>query len=200
MFGELFDDLRQSINEMRHGTVTQTLTVAKPFCSPARDTVMTALEPYGVKVYGYSEMVHPIALRSFLRRMKIELRTWENLRYGPAAPAFLPSAIVVKVTVSEKAAAWAEYLMLRTGKLYVQGTYVNKRNEQWASQHGGQMPPRWERDQPWIEKSCGEGSQAWQPVKQAMNEYQNASNGYPSPFNGRQIGRKLTKAKGGKKR
>ena len=175
MFGELFDDLRSEFgamrDELRHGTQTRTLTVAKPYCSPARDIVMTALQPYGVRIYGYSEHTEKTELRGFLRRMKIEAKTFENLRYGPAAAGWLPMAIVAEVTVSEKAAAWAEYLMLRTGKLYVPGEYVNKRNADWARQHGGEMPPRW-NEQPWIERSCSDGMNAWSDMKRAMQSHQ----------------------------
>lgn len=89
---------------------------------------------------------------------------------GTRMPSALPVATVARVTVSEKAAAWAEYLLLRTGKLYVPGAYVNKRNEQWAARHGGQMPPAWDKGQPWIESSCSAGIQQWQQVKDAAKQ------------------------------
>lgn len=162
--------IREMFGDFRPGPATRTITVAKPYCAPARDIVMTALQPYGVKVFGYKERTDFAELRGFLRRMKIEVRTWENLQYGPAAPGFLPMACVADVTISEKQAAWAEYLMLRTGKLYVPGEYVNKRNADWAARHGGQMPTAWKDGQPWIEKSCSEGKAAWGPIRNAMKK------------------------------
>jgi len=77
-----------------------------------------------------------------------------------------------QVTVNEAAAGWAEYLLLRTGLLYVPGKYVNERNEQWAEKHGGAMPPTWGNDQPWIELSCGDGVTAWTAARQAIKEAQ----------------------------
>ena len=79
----------------------------------------------------------------------------------------LPMAQVAKVEVSAKAAAWAEYLLLRTGKLYVVGDYVNKRNEAWARKHGGVMPTAWHEGRPMIETSCKAGMDAWGPLRKA---------------------------------
>ena len=169
MLGELFDDLRNNINELRYGAPVRTITVAKPYCSPARHIITKALEPYGVKVHSISEHTNYISLLDFARRMKIEMRTHENLQYGMAAPGFLPIAIIAKITVNESAAAWAEYLLLRTGLLYVPGQYVNKRNQQWAERHGGRMPPAWKDGKaPWIETTCQSRLDAWQAVKNAQ--------------------------------
>lgn len=175
MFNELLSDIAGSINELRYGAPVRTITVAKPFCSPARNIITAAFAPYGVKCHRITERTKLISLHDFARRMKVELRTHENLKYGPtAAPAFLPMAIVADVTVNEKAAAWAEYLLLRTGLLYVPGKYQNPRNEQWAAQHNGRMPPAWDNGTPWIEASCSNGIEAWQGAKQAIKQAQNA--------------------------
>ena len=170
MIGDILNDLKSTFDEVRNATATRTITVAKPFCTPARDIVMTALNGYGVKVYDYSERVIPVSLADFARRMKIERKTFENLQYGSMAPVFLPMAIHAEVTVSEKAAAWAEYLLLRTGKLYVPGKYVNRRNEEWAAKHGGRMPPAWQEGKPWIEQSCSEGKQAWRQARAVLKK------------------------------
>lgn len=172
MFDDLFKELRSALGQVQGRPATRVITVAKPFCSPARDIITGAFQPYGVKLYGYREEVKKMSLRDFARRMKLELKTLENLRYGPAAPFFLPMAVWAYVEVSEQAAAWAEYLLLRTGKLYVPGEYVNRRNAEWAARHGGQMPPAWQEGKPWIEASCSEGVQAWQPVKDAAKRVQ----------------------------
>ena len=167
MFSELFQEISDTFDELRIGEPTRTLTVAKPFCGPARHIVTGALDPYGVHIYAYGEEVQRLELQGFLRRMGVEIRKWENLKYGPGALMWLPQAIVANVTVGAKQAAWAEYLMLRTGRLYVPGRYVNQRNADWAARHGGQMPPAWKDKKPWIEGSCKDGLEAWQPVKEA---------------------------------
>lgn len=172
MFDELFKDIKDTISTVRHGAPTRTLTVAKPYCTPARSIITGALNPYGVKVHSINEHCKLVSLRDFARRMKVELRTHENLKYGAAAPGFLPSAWVAQVTVNESAAAWAEYLLLRTGLLYVPGQYVNRRNEQWAEKHGGAMPPQWNNEQPWIELSCKGGVTAWTAARQAIKDAQ----------------------------
>ena len=165
MLGDLMNELRGLRDEARYGQRTRVITVAKPFCAPARGIITGAFQPYGVKVYDIAETPMKISVLDFARRMRVEAKTWENLRYGPLAALFLPLATVAKIRVNESAAAWAEYLLLRTGKLYVPGQYVNRRNEQWAARHGGQMPAAWRDGKPWVEASCSEGVQAWQSVK-----------------------------------
>lgn len=192
MFKELVDDMRSTASSVRYGQATRTITVAKPYCCAARSIITGALQPYGVKIHEIQEQVIKVSLLDFARRMKIELKTFENLKFGPAAPMYLPMAIHAQVTVNEAAAAWVEYLLLRTGKLYVPGRYVDPRNEQWANKHGGQMPPAWKDGKaPWIEAGCQAGMRAWQPVREAAKQ--------ETPVNGRQTGRKLTKVGSGYK-
>ncbi len=167
MFSDIMKQIRGALN---NAPATRTITVAKPFCSPARNIITAAFQPYGIKMYGYREEVKKISLRDFARRMRVEMRTFENLKFGIAAPLFLPMAVWAHVEVSEKAATWAEYVLLRTGKLYVPGRYVNARNEEWASRHGGQMPPAWGEGKPLIESSCSTGKEVWRPIKAAMKQ------------------------------
>lgn len=169
MFGDLLKDIRDSVGEMRHGTPTTTLTFAKPYCAPARGIIEPVLAKYGVKVYGYSEglqMANPLTLLA--KESKLDPRAFDDL--AQTVPFQLPVAQVAKVTVSEKSAAWAEYLLLRTNQVYRVGGYVNRRNEQWAARHGGQMPPAWGEGKPWIESSCSSGVQQWQAVKDAAKK------------------------------
>ena len=163
MFGELFKDIKDTVSTLRHGTPTTELTFAKPYCSPARGIIEPVLAKYGVKMYGYQEaprLSNPLTVL----KMTSQIASGSGL----VIPHALPVAQVATVTVSEAAAAWAEYLLLRTAKLYRVGPYINKRNQQWAAQHGGQMPPAWDEGKPWIERSCSEGVKAWQEVKQAQ--------------------------------
>lgn len=165
MFGELIKDIKDTISEMRHGTPTTQLTFAKPYCSPARGIIEPVLAKYGVKMYGYQEaakMTNPLTVLALTSRIP---RT-----SGYKIPNALPVAQVATVTVSKAAAAWAEYLLLRTGKLYRVGPYINRRNQAWAAQHGGQMPPAWAEGKPWIERTCSEGIKQWQQVKKVTQK------------------------------
>lgn len=172
-FSGAMNSLRNDANSLKPGPKTRTITVAKPYCAPARNIITGALQPYGVKIHAISERTEKAELRGFLRRMKVEARTWDNLQYGPGAVIWLPMAIVAEVTVNEAAAGWAEYLLLRTGKLYVPGRYVNSKNAEWAERHGGQMPPAWNDRKPWIESSCSDGMKAWGPIREAMKKGDN---------------------------
>jgi hypothetical protein len=164
MFADIFADLRGAVDEMRYGAKVRTITVAKPYCAPARDAVMTALKPYGVKIYNYHEAERMVSPRTVLKMSK------SFADYVDSMPGTLPVATVATVTVSAEAAAWAEYLLIRSGKLYRVGPYINRRNAEWAGKHGGQMPPAWHEGKPWIETSCRAGMDAWQKVKDAAKQ------------------------------
>lgn len=171
---EVWGEIRSSFSGILESDDTTTLTVAKPFCAPARYIVTATLPKYGVKILSYKERTHFVSVKDFMRRMRIEMRQGENLQYGPfAAPGFLAMAQVAKVKVKRSQAVWAEYLILRTGQLYIQGEYQHPRNQEWAERHGGRMPPAWKDGVPWVEASCSEGvrelaylKQVTQPVNQ----------------------------------
>lgn len=164
MFGDLLKEISDTFDELRIGEPTRTLTVAKPYCSPARDIITGALQPYGVKMYGYNEYVKTMGPRAAIRQLGLSASAFDSAIRLPDA---LPTAQVAEVKVSAKAAAWAEYLLLRTGKLYVVGKYQNPRNEAWARQHGGVMPTTWAEGKPMIETSCKAGMDAWAPLRKA---------------------------------
>lgn len=162
MFDELRKELAELFSSLQPGPATRTLTVAKPACTPARDIVTGALDGYGVRIYRYSERMRTTTPREYIRQLGLNANNIADRLEKP-----LPLATIVKVTVSEAQAAWAEYLLLRTGKLYVPGAYVNQRNADWAAKHGGRMPPAWEDSKPWIEASCSDGMAAWNPLRDA---------------------------------
>lgn len=167
MLGNLVKEIRDTVSELRHGTATETLTFAKPWCTPSRGIIEPVLRKYGVKVYGFSEaprMANPLMV------LKMTSKIPGDLRF--VTPNALPIAQIAKITVSKEAAAWAEYLLLRTGKLHRIGGYINRRNQQWAAKYNGQMPPAWDNGTPWIETSCNDGIDAWQQVKQAAKNAQ----------------------------
>jgi len=139
MWAQLVQEIKQSFG----GTATRTITVAKPYCTPARDQITGALQPYGVVIHGFNEYTEKF---NHLGRM-------------------VPALQVAEVTVSAQAASWAEYLILRSGKFRVYGEYQDVRNEAWATKHAGRMPPAWKAGKPWIEKSCSAGIEAWKGAK-----------------------------------
>lgn len=164
MFGELFQDIKDTMSGFRYGTATRTITVARPYCTPCRGFVVTALQPYGVVIHGYSEQLrtaNPLDVIKVNGKMP-------NTAFDYSRP--LPIAQVAKVTVSEAAAVWAEYLLMRHGKLSVVPPYQNAKNQAWAARHGGQMPPQWNKGEPWIEKSCTDGVNAWKEVKRSLTD------------------------------
>lgn len=165
MFGDLFKEITDTLDELRIGEPTRTLTVAKPYCSPARNIITGALQPYGVRIYGdIKEEVKTLGPRAAIKQLGLSPDAFDSAIRLPDA---LPTAQVAEVKVSAKAAAWAEYLLLRTGKLYVVGSYQNPRNEAWAKQHGGTMPTAWNEGKPMIETNCKAGMNAWGPLRKA---------------------------------
>lgn len=165
MFGDLFKELADTFDELGIGEPTRTLTVAKPYCSPARDIITGALQPYGVKILDFEEKVKTASVRGMARQLGLSSDAFDASMRVP-----LPMAQVATIKVTAKAAAWAEYLLLRTGKLYVVGSYQNPRNEAWARQHGGVMPTAWHDNKPMIETGCKAGMDAWGPLRKATKK------------------------------
>lgn len=115
------------------------IIVAKGLCSPARDAVVSTLAPYGVRfsIYAYSEGPD-----------------------GVNAEENKPTAYwnVAEVTVNDAAAAWAEYLLCRSGIFTLRSKPIDARNLKWAVKWGGAMPA------PWVESGCKVPSKAPQPT------------------------------------
>ncbi len=156
-------------------------TVQKPFCTPARGLVLTALNPYGVPIHGYRESLRVVSLRNAAKLLGVELRTFENLRYG----MLLPLAIQARFSVPSAQAAWAEGLLWSTGRLVVTGGSFGSLAD-WGKRRGGRMPKPWNArgswqysqtrqgtlqpppdGQPWIEEGCHEGKEVWRAVLRA---------------------------------
>lgn len=129
-------------------------TVEKPYCSPARPIVML-LEKYGIPIINYKETIKTVPAGDYAKQMGINPQgITRNLPLAQRATFRVPNA----------QANFAEYLLLRTGKLVIAGGAIDKRNETWAARHDGKMP------QPWIEKGCSEGKAIWAPVVKRMKE------------------------------
>lgn len=140
------------------------IVVQKPFCTPVRSIITGTPEcplyKAGLRYWNYKD--HPIVnmdVRHAARRMKIELKQFENLKYGPLAPGFFPMACEASFWVTPEQQNYATYLVERTGKMYVVGGGKNvKDNRRWADQHGGKMP------KPWYEPSCTEAKNLYAQV------------------------------------
>lgn len=164
MFGDIFKELTDTLDELRHGSPTRTITVAKPYCSPARHLVTGALQPYGVRIYDLHEYTKRVGIRAALQQYGLDPKAFDQ---GERKFDTLPLAQVCEVKVAEKAAAWAEYLLLRTQQLWIVGKHINQRNAEWAAKHQGVMPPAWADGKPMIETGCSKGMEAWGPLRAA---------------------------------
>lgn len=96
------------------------IVVAQGACAPIRNTITGTLRPYGVQHRVIAWQDH-------------EALAW---------------AQVASVHVSDRAAKWAEYLLLRSGRYRLVSKPLDPRNERWAVQWNGRMP------QPWVEAGC----------------------------------------------
>lgn len=113
--------------------MTVKIVVAAALCTPTRTHIRAALDDYGV-------------------RYKIGAEYWGDLVGQPLRGASEMYLQVAEVLVSEAAAKWTEYLLLRTNKLRLISKPLDKRNLQWALKWGGAMP------KPWVEPGCNPGA------------------------------------------
>jgi hypothetical protein len=116
MIGKLIDSLKGY----------ESITVAKPYCIPARQQITGIFKEYGVKSYGIKEHIE-----------------YKNK---------IPALHVATVKVSSKQAVWAEYLLLRSKKFLLWSTPKNRKNLEWARKHKA-MPQSW-NGKPLREKGC----------------------------------------------
>lgn len=128
LLGHNVDDaVRRFFGNLRRPGTTE-IVVAKGWCSPARDAIFTALRPYGVVVHDVVETVLPNEQK--------------------------PLWIQASVRVNDNAAAWAEYLLLRSAKFRLISKPQNRDNARWARRHNGAMPTPWSTAKQWKEKGC----------------------------------------------
>lgn len=151
MLNELFHSMEEtasSLSTMFTGIFAKqglhTITVAKPYCVPARHSVMQITKRYGIKV-------HQIRCMTDVKRFD-----GKNL----------PTAEIAHVTVSKNQANWAEYCLARSRKFWFPDGILNRRNHDLAEKHGGKMHRAWREGKPVIEKSCEDGKARWLQMKQ----------------------------------
>lgn len=154
--GERSAPPKGSLHEMR---------THKPFCSPSRDIVTGALSAAGIKVYYFSEEVLQSTKKDFGRRMQIERRNRENLKYGPAAAMYLPMAWEATFYVKPEQANWADYVLEATRDLMVVKGRGDKRNREWADARDHKLP------KPWDDPKCAEGQKAKKEWQEFVDEF-----------------------------
>lgn len=182
------------VNKKYTPDMLHTFTVEKPFCCPPDQIIMAALHPVGIPIFNMKSWVESTAIETMAKRMKIEVKTFENLKFGPLAPGFLPMAFRATFSVPKTRANHAEYLLLSTQRLIVINGSVNAKNEKWAAQRNGRMPrasdpargeayalraqaengklssPR----QPAYESTCDQAKELWAQVDKLAKEHQAA--------------------------
>lgn len=163
------------------------MKVIKPYCAPVRSKLYNCLEPYGIPIVDFIERPSVTSIRDYAAKSRIELRTFENLKFGPLAPMYLPLHYEATFKVPAAQAAWAEYLIESTKRLHVAASHrINKKNRAWGNRRSG-MPTPWNakegRDyaragaenarrgappdgKAWIEDDCTEGNDIWKQVQE----------------------------------
>lgn len=112
------------------GTDKHKFVVRKAYCSPCRNALLTTLQPYGIQIAGFSEMVV---------KNEMGVPAWQQAEF----------------TVSKKQANWTEYLLFRSRQFVVRSGFVNRvSNERWAAKHDTMPRPWSSRGGVWVEKSC----------------------------------------------
>lgn len=119
-----------------------TITVAKGLCAPARDQITGLLAPYGVVIHGLEDYV----IDAHGRRLT-------GLSLFDVGPKSGAAALACAVTVNAQAAAWVEYLLLRSQRYKLISRPIDPNNRRWAMAHGGRMP------QAWVDPGCTEAAE-----------------------------------------
>lgn len=142
-------------NLMYPGTVT--IQVAKPWCTPARGVILSALQPYHVKILGLSEKI---------------------VEDGEGNKLYIEASIRVQA----KQGKWAEYLLLRTARFQLLSKPLYRNNARLAARYAGKMPTPWDRmtgrAEPWQEPGC-KGKANCRATKAAQAKRNNRSGRKP---------------------
>ena len=105
------------------------IIVAQGMCAPIRPQVLTALQLYGFK----GLHVESYAQAEDGRRAKDGALVIGNDR---------PQCNVAEITVSDAAARWCEYVLLRSHKFQLMSKPLDPRNELWAAKWAT-LPRAW---------------------------------------------------------
>lgn len=153
-----------------------TITVQKPYCAPARQQILTALQPRGVIVADndIDERMMATSPKDIAQRMKIEFRTLENIKYaGVGLATYLPYAIQADVRVRTSQAKWAEYCLAASGNFVILRG-VDRKSAKAGYRRNGNLPTTTNGKEtiayvqaktgtlrPQIEPGCSKGLKAW---------------------------------------
>lgn len=183
---------RSSSGQTQRGQLHE-FTVTKPFCAPCRSTLQQLSDKFEIPLYEYREGVSVLSVKNLAKRLRIELRTFENLKYGPMAPGFLPMANWARFKVPLARARWFEDIINYDGRLLVQrgsldaGSYA--RGQRGAIRHAWKELPGYDGpigsggirsqkvlgmtlgEKPPIEKSCTAGKGLWEQVDKIRKEH-----------------------------
>ena len=149
--------------------MTTTIRVARGLCSPLRDDVLTAIEPFGVRV--------------------LNITAWGEGHWhipGPDWMTYPDADIWVRkhicdVTVSDAQAAWAERLLWKSGKCDLESKPLNpslKWNAPAECKEGAHaLRSRGERYKPWSEQESKSKTRAKRQPRQRRNKRSRQSGG-----------------------
>ena len=107
------------------------IIVSQGMCAPIRPQVLTALKPYGFK----GLHVESYAQSEDGRRAKDGALVIGNDR---------PQCNVAEITVSDAAARWCEYVLLRSHQFQLMSKPLDPRNELWAAKWTT-LPRAWQQ-------------------------------------------------------
>jgi len=156
--------------------------VQKPLCAPCRDRVYSALYQFAVPVFRYEEWIARMSIQEAATLWKIELKTLENLKYGPVAVAFIGTSQCARFYVPNTQARWA-YRLLRSNLLAVTaGTRDTQTGQDWRNDAYGELPRAWNANeairhavnrelippgagQAWVESTCTEDKEVWEQIR-----------------------------------
>ncbi len=126
------------------------IIVSQGMCSPIRPQVMTALKPYGF---------NPLHVEAYAQSDDGQRAKDGAVLIGNDRPL----CNVAEITVSDAAARWCEYVLLRSHKFQLMTPPLDPRNERWAAKWG--TLPR-----AWTQTGCS--AQAAQPATRQSRQSQ----------------------------
>ena len=105
------------------------IIVSQGMCSPIRPQVMTALKPYGF---------NPLHVEAYAQSDDGQRAKDGAVLIGNDRPL----CNVAEITVSDAAARWCEYVLLRSHKFQLMSRPLDTRNETWAAKWNT-LPRAW---------------------------------------------------------
>lgn len=111
------------------------IVLAGPICAPLRNQILTMLHQYGITSARVTDGYALGADGSRGREGAFVLGRTQAVRQ------------IYHVRVSRQAAAWAEYILLRSRQYELLSQPMEERNATWAARWQGRMPKPWRQGQ-----------------------------------------------------